>query len=140
MKKKTQELLKLLEKSDAIDTYLTENSDDIIFDDVSGLLEAFLSAKNMQKSEVIRRAQIDRTYGYQIFDGKKNPSRDKLIMMSFGLGLSVDEAQQILKKTGNGLLYPRDLRDSVIIFALSHKLSVIETNEILYEKRLKILE
>ena len=33
---------------------------------------------------VIKRAGIDRTYGHQLFSGRRKPSRDKVIQLAFG--------------------------------------------------------
>jgi DNA-binding phage protein len=140
MKKKTQELLTILESKDDIYEYFTENCEEIMFDSLQDILEIFLKKKGKTKSEVLDAAQLEKHYGYQIFSGMKNPSRDKLIMICFGLELNLDEIQQILKKSAYGTLYPRDRRDSVIIFAIHHKLSIIDTNELLYEMNLKLLE
>lgn len=140
MKKKTDELLAILKNKNDIHEYFSENCEEIMFDSLQDILEMFLKKKGKTKSEVLDSALLEKHYGYQIFSGMKNPSRDKLIMICFGLELSLDEIQQILKKCSYGVLYPRDRRDSVIIFAVHHKLSVIDTNELLYEMNLKLLE
>ncbi len=140
MKKKTQELLNILKNKNDIYEYFSENSQEIMFDSLPDILYFFLNKKGKSKSEVLDNAQIEKHYGYQIFSGAKNPSRDKLIMLCFGLELQLDEIQQILKKVAYGELYPRDRRDSVIIFAILHNLSIIDTNEMLYEMNLKLLE
>ncbi|MBR1730907.1 MAG: XRE family transcriptional regulator [Ruminococcus sp.] len=140
MKKKTQELIEIIKQKDSVEDYFAENAEEIMFDDLTQILELFLRKKGLTKSEALDASQIEKHYGYQIFSGLKTPSRDKVVMLCFGLGLSLDEVQQVLKKAGYGELYPRDRRDSVIIFAFHHKLSVMETNEILYELRIKILE
>lgn len=140
MKKKTQELISILESKDDIYEYFTENCQEIMFDYLPDILDLFLKKQGKTKGEVLEKAQIERHYGYQIFSGTKNPSRDKLIMLCFGMELQLDEIQQILKKCSFGELYPRDRRDSVIIFAIHHNLSIMDTNEMLYEMNLKLLE
>ena len=70
----------------------------------------------------------------------KNISRDKVIMLCFGLTLTVDEAQQLLKKSGYAPLYVRDTRDSIIIFSLEHHIGIVNTNIKLGEYNLEILE
>ena len=49
-------------------------------------------------------------------------------MLCFGLSLTVEESQQVLKKSGYAPLYARDTRDSIIIFSLLHNISVVKTN------------
>lgn len=79
----------------------------------------------------MRGSLLDRAYVYQIFSGEKTPSRDKLIALAFGLCLSDQEAQKMLKHSGNRELYARDERDALILFALQHKKNIFETNELL---------
>lgn len=84
----------------------------------------------MNKSEVIRKANLDKNYAYQIFSGTRtNPSRNKILMLAFGMGLTVPETRKLLKVCNLTDLYPRSPRDSVIIFCLNNKLSLIQTNE-----------
>lgn len=47
--------------------------------------------------------------------------------------LTISEAQHLLNKAGVSELYPRDQRDSVVLFSLKKELSIIECNELLYE-------
>lgn len=77
---------------------------------------------------------------YKIFGGEKKPSRDKLLAIAFGLGLSDQETQEMLKLSGNRELYPRDERDAVILFALQRSQSILEANELLDDQGLAILD
>ena len=98
-----------------------------------------LFQKCLSKADVVRRSSLDRTYVYQIFAGAKTPSRDKLIAIAFGLCLSDEETQEMLKVSGNRELYARDARDAVIMFALQHKKTVFEANELLFNHDFPIL-
>ena len=140
MKKTTGDLLKSLKSKATVDEYLTENSNELIFDTLPDWIEFHMIKKKLDKADVVRASNITRTYAYQIINGDKKPSRDKLIMLCFGLRLTLDETQQILRRTGYSELYPRDLRDSIIIFALLHGYSVVDLNILLAEKNAAILE
>ena len=59
--------------------------------------------------------------------------RDKLLSLAFGLRLSVEETQKMLKISGNRELYVRDTRDVLILFSLREKRTIFETNEILFD-------
>ena len=96
-------------------------------------LQLLLKQKGMRRADVARDSLLDRKYIYQIFDGTKTPSRDKLIAMAFGLQLSAEEAQTMLKVSKNRELYVRDRRDAIILFALQRNMSIFETNDLLYE-------
>lgn len=140
MKKKTEDLLKMLKKGNTMDEYFTTNIDEIYPDSIPEMLSCFLKIKNMKKNEAIKNSGIEKSYGYQIFSGKKTPSRDKVIMLCFGMKLSIEEAQSFLKKCKYSELYARDRRDAVVLFSLSHNLSMMELNEALYDYNLPIFE
>lgn len=140
MKKKTDKLLKMLKNGDTIEEYFSNNIDEIYPDNVSDLLSYFLKVKGIKKSEAIKNSGIERNYGYQIFSGIKTPSRDKVIMLCFGLKLTISEAQSFLKKCRYSELYTRDRRDAVVIFHITHNNNIMELNESLYDFNLPLFE
>ena len=99
-----------------------------------------LKDKKMKKSDVIRDSNLDSTYGYQIFDGKRKPSRDKLLQLAFGFGLTVDETQNLLKIAREAVLYPRVERDIFILATLHNKSNLSDCDEMLEEHGFKQLE
>lgn len=127
MKKSTEELLKIL-KNSSLDAYLADNGGEMAENPICDYLTAVLNEKDLKKSEVIKKSNVQTNYAYQIFSGLKIPSRDKLISLCFGMSLSLDEAQTLLKYAGFAPLYPRNKRDSVIISALEKGESVIRCN------------
>lgn len=134
MKKSTMELLELLRSSASISDFIDQTADELIqLKPLHQYLDELIQEKNLKKSEVIRQSGIDRGYGYDIFAGKKLPSRDKVLAICFAMHLSQDEVQGLLKCTGYPQLYARVERESIILFALQHNLSLIDTNELLYE-------
>lgn len=67
-----------------------------------------LEEKHLKKSDVIRKGELNESYAYQMFSGvKSTPSKDKLICLSIGMDLSVDETNSLLKLAGLSPLYPR---------------------------------
>ena len=140
IQKTTDELLKILENQENISEYLEENADEMIKADLSEYLEGLLEKYNISKKEAIKRSKLDSIYGYQIFSGvRKNPSRDKLIQLIFGLGLELKDAQRLLKIVSEGELYSRNRRDSIIIFALKNKLSLQQCDDLLFEMKEKTI-
>ena len=134
IQKSTDELLKILNAEEEIESYIEENNEDLINLSLSDYLDDMLKKYNISKNEAINNSALNQIYGYQIFDGKKkSPSRDKLIQLIFGLGLDVTDAQRLLKIAGVNELYPRIKRDSIIIFAINKKVSVSECDELLFE-------
>lgn len=138
MKKTTEELLKTL-KSSSLTAYLQDNKDELSDNPIAEYLSLAMEEKGLKKSDVIKSSGIQINYAYQIFSGLKLPSRDKLICLCFGMALSLDEAQTLLKYSCHAPLYPRNKRDSVIIFALQNKKSVIDCNLMLDEYNLSPL-
>lgn len=135
----TEELNHQIKNATDIDDYLSKNRRHMLSCSLHEHLVALLTIKNISKPEVIRNSLLDRTYVYQIFSGEKNPSRDKLIALAFGLKLSCEEAQKMLKLSCKRELYARDERDAVILFALQHSKTIDETNEMLQARGLGIL-
>lgn len=141
MKKTTEELMEILKQKKSIHAYFTEEIDELEFASLTEYLELLLNEKGLRKSDVIKRSNMDKNYAYQIFNGNKtHPSRDKMIALAIGMGLNVLETRKLLKIAGACDLYPRNPRDSVIIFGLNNRLSLIDTNELLNDYRLDLLE
>lgn len=139
MKKSTIELLEILKKSPAIEQYLDNESESLAKEPLDEVLSKLIDEKGLKKSEIIKRSGLDKSYAYQIFSGEKTPSRQKLIALMFGMKLSSDEAQDILKRAGYPPLYPRIEVDAVILFCLQKGLGITDANEFLYDLGYEIL-
>lgn len=98
-----------------------------------------LSASGLSASELIQNAELQRNYGYQILNGTRKPGRNKVISLALALGLPLDETQRALMIAGEGALYPKNARDTILIFAINKKLSVSVTNELLFRNGKDIL-
>ncbi len=131
MKKSTQELLKLIESSQNINSYLKAEADSLSVPALHELLALFLEEKHLKKSQCIIDAGIHREYGYQIFSGARIPSRDKILALCLAMRLSREESDMLLRAGGYNSLYSRNKRDSVIIFSLLKHYSTIEANLLL---------
>ena len=133
MKKSTDELLKQLKTKTNIEEFFKENGSELIFDSLSEMIDFFMNQNGLKKAEVVKRSMLG-NYAYSILNGnRKKPERDKLIMLCFGLRLTADEANRLLKMSSNGELYVRNPRDLVLIYALDRNQSVIEANNKLEE-------
>ena len=139
MIKNTDEMQQEIQSTDNIYDVLDNNHESFRFEELSDYLNELLERKNIKPAEAIRKSGIDRCYGHQIISGKRVPSRDKLIALSFGMGLELDEVNDLLKISRNRTLYARDQRDAVIIYAFTNKLSIIETNQLLFDKDIEII-
>lgn len=99
-----------------------------------------LEKSGCTKAQIIKRTNLNRAYVYQIFEGRKTPSRDKLIAIAIGMQLDFDSIQDLLKYTCQRPLYARDTRDAAIIFSIQHGYTFHEMNNSLYEQNLKVIE
>ena len=59
-----------------------------------------LSYTAEQKAELARRSGISEVYLHQVFAGRRNPSRDRLLCICVGLGITLDETQRMLTQGG----------------------------------------
>ena len=139
MKKRTEELMRILEKNQNIVEFVNSHDEEFSKITLPECLSWLLSQYDIKKSDVINRSGLNQIYAYQIFAGTKNPSRDKLIALMFGYMLSVDDGNMLLKSARLSNLYPRDKRDAVIIFGLNNKLSISGVDESLFDLGLEII-
>ena len=102
-------------------------------------LMLLLRKKKLKRADVVRDSGLEKAYVYQIFDGKKRPSRDKLIAIAFGLHLNSKETQRMLKLGGCSELYARVARDAVILFAIQRGMSIAAADDLLYKNNFPTL-
>ena len=95
-------------------------------------LSQLLQEKGLTRAEVVRAAGINDTFGYQIFMGQRNPSRDYLLALCFAMRLTLKEADRLLQAAGVNELYCKNRRDAIIIFCLTRGLTLQEADEELY--------
>ncbi len=141
MKKTTQQLIDMMKSCNDYNEYKEANQEELSqsFMKIDRALSVILNDKKAKKSDVIAKSGIEVHYAYQIFSGAKAPTRDKVVMLCFGLSLTVNESQQLLKITGYPQLYGKNERDNAILFGLTKQISVIDMNNMLYDLNLEIL-
>ena len=132
-KKDTSELDKELSDAPGLTDFLQKNQGIFIDRQVNEELTRLLREKNMPKAEVAKRSGMSDVYLYQVLSGRRNPSRDRVICICIGLGCSLEETQDLLKKCRYVPLYSRIRRDAAIIFALQKGWSIHELNDNLFQ-------
>lgn len=130
--KTTEDLLKTLLRTDEYSQFQELKDNGVV--SLAEHLNALLEQKETSKAEVIYRARLDTVYGYQIFNGTRKPSRDKLLQLAFGFPLTYKETLTLLRIAGVCSLYVRCRRDSIIIFALNKGFSLEQLNELLEQE------
>lgn len=128
----TEELLDELLSSPNAAAYLDEHHP--AGRNLAQYLQQLLNESALERKDVVRAAQLDSTYGYQLFTGRRtNPSRDKVLQIAFAMHLSLRETDRLLQVAGCSKLYCKDRRDSIVIFHLDRQASLSEVNDALYQ-------
>lgn len=138
--KSTECLQEELRSSSNLEQFELENETELQAKTVAEYLDELILKYNGKKPEITKRAGLDEGYAYQIFNGRRNAKRDKLIQLAFGFPLTLEETQRLLKLGGHGELYVRRKRDTYLMFALEKKYDVQQTNMLLYEKGVEMFE
>lgn len=102
-------------------------------------LHELIEEKEMKNNVFFKQSDLSESYGYQLLNGKRQPSRDKVLQACIGLSITVNKANQLLKLAEKSELYVRNKRDAILIYALNNLLSIIEVNALLYEEECKML-
>ena len=139
MEKNTSEIVKELGLCPDFQTFYDENKDYMLTQKLTELLAQLLEVKGAKKSQVIQKAELSEVYGYQIFSGIRVPERKKLLCLAIGMGLNIEEAQQLLKCAGYAQLYVKLPFDSIVLYGLCKGLSVVQINELLFSYGLETL-
>ncbi len=138
MKRTTAQLLEILKSQKKYDDYVKENEENFVTANPCDLLKTEIEKRGFSKAEVIKKSGLERHYAYQILSGAKNPSRDKIIMFCFGMGMNIEETQHFLLECSASALYAKNKRDNVTLFAIDKRLSIGDLNDLLYEFNLEI--
>lgn len=139
--KDTEKLLELLKKSGSIDAYLQENKDFLLDCDIKEYLNLLIKEKKLTIQQIAKDSELSDRYCYQFLSpsNPRTPSREVLLSICIGMKLNLDEIQTALKIAQLAPLYPKDERDSIIIFGIEKSQSVVEINNVLYEHDFKCL-
>ena len=126
----TENELDRLLHAPSVDEFLDqqETTERSLADYLSGLL----AAKRLERAQVVRMANLNETFGYQIFKGTRHPSRDKVLQIAFAMALSVRETNRALTAAGVARLDPKCRRDAIILFCIDRARSLQKVNEELY--------
>ena len=105
----------------------------------SEYLSALSEEKGMSKAEVIHQSGIPRTYAYQLYQGTRRPSRDKVLILAIVLGCTIEECDRLLTLAAHQHLYAKDPRDALILFSIHHHDTLEQVEERLNEYGMALL-
>ena len=135
--KSTIELNQGLMSEPNLASYLASNRSAFSDQDITQPLSRLFKASGMSKAELARQAGMSEVYLYQVFSGRRKPSRDRLLCICMGLRASLEEIQQILKQGEYAVLYSKHKRDAIISHGILHCTSLGEINERLFQEKEK---
>ncbi len=138
-RKTTDDLRQELMDQPSIETYLSDNRSCFMEQGILDLLESLRERCGLPKAEIARRSGMSEVYLHQVFSGRRNPSRDRLMALCVGMGASLEEANQLLRQAAYAQLYPRLRRDAIISHGLIHHRPLREINEALFAENEKTL-
>lgn len=95
------------------------------------LLRQLIADGGLTPKEIIFRCNFDRSYGYQLLNGTRTPTRGQLVALALVLGLEQETVQRLLKMAGRPVLYARNRADAAVLYGLAHGLSLQKTDELL---------
>ncbi len=132
MKKRTEDLIHEIVESKNISQYIHTNQEEFLNTTLYDHLQDLLAETELKVSQVVVRSYKGE-YIYQVFREIKNPGRDVLLCIALAMELGTEKTCRLLRVARMPLLDARNRRDSIVIFALERKLTVPDTNDILYE-------
>jgi hypothetical protein len=136
---RTSTLFRRLFKTPDLDRFIRSNLDEMSVMPFHIYISELCRAAGQVPEQIIKGTAIERTYGHQLFNGTRNPSRDKVIQLAFGFGFNVEDTQKLLKHAQKSELYPRIKRDAVILYCLSHHRNILEAQDFLQRLELTLL-
>ncbi len=98
------------------------------------LINKYIIENNIPHTEIIRKLNVERSYGYQILNGKRVPTRTQLIKIGIIFKLSFEELQRMLKIAGKEVLYARNITDARVIYSIEHGLDYEKACEFIWKE------
>lgn len=138
-KKNTDDLKQEIEQVADLQRFLKENEDNFISGDVATHLAKIYEKSPISKAKLAKNAYISEVYLHQLFSGKRNPSRDRILCVLIAMEASLEDIQELLHHCGFGQLYAHNRRDAIIMYGIVHNLSLIRINDTLFKEELDSL-
>ena len=137
--KGTGDLEEELMSADSIDSYIHDNEDCFFGRSITETLEELYERKAVSKALLARQSGMSEVYLHQVFSGRRNPSRDRLLCLCIGLEATLEETQRLLKLSAYAQLYPRSRRDAIIAYGILHHMELHAINDKLFAENERTL-
>ena len=96
------------------------DGENFLDEDIRAFFDELLYETGQKKSEIIQKANIPRTYGYQLMEGRRRGKRDYYLLIALAMSLDLKTTQRMLSVAQCGALHPLIKRDAAIVFAINH--------------------
>lgn len=115
--------------------FLNERGNEKTFTSLKDFLDSyFLQHQDITASTIIRDSNLSKNYVYPICDGKRNPTKYKLVAFCIGAHMNLKETQKALFLAGCSELHPKISADAGIIVCINKNCkNVTEVNLFLAE-------
>lgn len=118
-----------------IDAYIHNNEAFFSEQSITESLAELYERKAVSKAALARKSGMSEVYLHQVFSGRRNPSRDRLLCLCICMDASLEEVQQVLKGGAYAPLYPRHKRDAIISHGILHGTALEKINEKLAQEQ-----
>ena len=125
----TGEMLRLLERSRNLTGALKTLDKDMNTPTFTECLNRYMEERGLNAAHLSEAALLSRSFTYQLCSGERRPGRDIVLRLALVLELTVEQTQAFLRTAQWGALYPRVMRDAVIIFAIQNRLGILAADE-----------
>ncbi len=133
-RKNTDGLRSELMSAPDLSTFLAANEGNFSSESAVALLNGTLEKSGFSKAALAKRSGMSEIYLHQIFAGRRNPSRSRLLCLCFGLSATLEDTQELLRLCGFAELYPKLRRDAIIIYGLLHGMDLFTVNDRLFSE------
>lgn len=130
--KDTDNLQQELMETANLDQFLSENQKNFNNSKACDLLNLLFRKQKLSKATLAKQSNMSEVYLHQVFSGRRNPSRNRLLCLCFGLNATFEETQKLLKQCGFAQLYPKNRRDAIILYGILNGLNLFTVNDKLF--------
>ena len=92
--KTTGQMNTLIRRSENFESFAQENADSFITMRFSDYLYYLLEERKMIPADLVEKTSIDRSYIYHIMSGKRRPSRETVLLISFVMRLNLEQIRE----------------------------------------------
>lgn len=141
MSKNTTELVNELEQAKnttEFEDFLKRNDVEMHRDSFGDCVLKLCAKYEVTPSVLQPQIAISKSQFYSLLNGTRNPSKESIIKIAFGIKVTQNEVNELLQAAGYHALDPKDREDAIIMFGLENQKEVGKIDELLKEYHSKI--